>query len=77
MVKITAKADAMFAVLEVDQESMQPKVIGQAAAQATTVPPASREHTGSVAADDSTPARRDSIKRDLSRTIAGKCKLLS
>lgn len=72
MVKSITMTDVVFAVLEVDEESMQPKPMGQAAAQATPAPPASTQETGSAAADGSTPARRDSIKRDLSRTIAGK-----
>ena len=66
-------AGVMFAGLGVVEEHRQPEDIGQVAAEVASVPPVSRTNTGSAAADEATPAKRHSIKRDLSRTIAGKC----
>lgn len=62
----------MIAGLENDEEDGRPEHSDQVAAQVAPRPPVSGTSTGSAAADESTPARRDSIKRDLSRTIAGR-----
>ena len=66
----------MLAGLQAETGDGQPEHISQVAAQ-PSLAGASRADTGSAAADESTPARRDSIKRDLSRTIAGTCSLCS
>ena len=72
MIKSVTMAGVNFAGLGVEGEHRQAEDIGQDAAEAAPAPPVSTTNTGSAAAAESTPARRDSIKRNLSRTIAGK-----
>lgn len=72
MINSITKSGVMFAGLEDGEEDRRPEYIEQVAAQAAPRPPVGRTSTGSASADESTPARRDSINRDLSRTIAGK-----
>lgn len=66
--------------LQVEAGDRQPEHISQSVAHALSLaasvaPAVAPAHRGPAtsAAEESTPARRDSIKKDLSRTIAGKC----